>query len=176
MCDAAFLEVSLEFAREVAGTVVTQEPRPMPDPDLIDSCGGQSMIQDLFHIAGVHGGEELPGDDVAGEGVEHGGQVAPAPADDLEVGEVGLPELMHPASGIFEAVIGLNQDVGRTGNQVVGLEDPVDAGFGNEVALDPGHHQPALRRMDRGVRLRAPDRRAPRPPHPPRQHPRDERR
>ena len=40
---------------------------------------------------------------------------------------------------------------------------------------DPGHHQSALRRMDRGVRLRAPHRRAPRSPHPPRQHPRDER-
>ena len=34
----------------------------------------------------------------------------------------------------------------------------------------------ALRRMDRGVRLRTPDRRAPRPPHPSRQHPQDERR
>ena len=43
------------------------------------------------------------------------------------------------------------------------------------AGLDPGHHQSALRRMDRGVRLRAPHRRAPRPPHPPRQHPRDER-
>ena len=43
------------------------------------------------------------------------------------------------------------------------------------AGLDPGHHQSALRRMDRGVRLRAPHRRAPRSPHPPRQHPRDER-
>ena len=43
-----------------------------------------------------------------------------------------------------------------------------------ERGLDPGHHQSALRRMDRGVRLRAPHRRSPRPPHPPRQHPRDE--
>ena len=39
-----------------------------------------------------------------------------------------------------------------------------------ERGLDPGHHQSALRRMDRGVRLRAPHRRAPRSPHPPRQH------
>ena len=42
------------------------------------------------------------------------------------------------------------------------------------LGLDPGHHQSALRRMDRGVRLRAAYRRSPRPPHPPRQHPRDE--
>ena len=44
------------------------------------------------------------------------------------------------------------------------------------AGLDPGHHQPAIRRMDRGARLRTPDRRATRPPHPSRQHPRDERR
>jgi hypothetical protein len=31
---------------------------------------------------------QLPGQDVAREVVEHGGQVEPAPADDLEVGEV----------------------------------------------------------------------------------------
>ena len=36
--------------------------------------------------------------------------------------------------------------------------------------------QPAVRRVDRGVRLRAPHRGAARPPHPPRPHSRDERR
>ena len=36
--------------------------------------------------------------------------------------------------------------------------------------------QPAVRRVDRGVRRRAPRRGAARPPHPPRPHPRDERR
>ena len=38
------------------------------------------------------------------------------------------------------------------------------------------HQQPAVRRMDRGVRLRASHRRPARPADPPRQHPRDERR
>jgi DNA replication protein DnaC len=38
------------------------------------------------------------------------------------------------------------------------------------------HQQPALRRMDRGLRLRASHRRPARPADPPRQHPRDERR
>jgi DNA replication protein DnaC len=40
----------------------------------------------------------------------------------------------------------------------------------------PDHQQPAVRRMDRGLRHRTPRRRPPRPPDPPRQHPRDERR
>ena len=41
--------------------------------------------------------QELPGDDVAGEVVKDRGQVEPAPTDDLEVGEVGLPELVGRA-------------------------------------------------------------------------------
>ena len=42
--------------------------------------------------------------------------------------------------------------------------------------LHPDHQQPAVRRMDRDLRLRAPHRRAARPADPPRHHPRDERR
>jgi len=42
--------------------------------------------QDPVHLTG-HGREQLPGDDVAREVVEHRRQVGPAPADDLEVGE-----------------------------------------------------------------------------------------
>ena len=42
--------------------------------------------------------------------------------------------------------------------------------------LDHRHQQPAVRRVDLRVRLRAADRRAARPAHPPRPHPRDERR
>ena len=42
--------------------------------------------------------------------------------------------------------------------------------------LNPGHQQSAIRRVDRGVRLRAPDRGAARPPHPPCPYPGNERR
>ena len=42
--------------------------------------------------------------------------------------------------------------------------------------LNHADQQPALRRMDRGPRLRAAHRRPARPPHPPRPHPGDERR
>ena len=45
-----------------------------------------------------------------------------------------------------------------------------------ERGLRPGHHQPALRRVDRRLRLRAAHRRAAGPPHPSRPHPGDERR
>ena len=45
-----------------------------------------------------------------------------------------------------------------------------------EPGLHPGHHQPALRRMDRSLRVGKADRGAAGPSHPPRPHPGDERR
>ena len=42
--------------------------------------------------------------------------------------------------------------------------------------VGPGHHQPALRRVDRGLRLREAHRSPPGPPHSPCSHPGDERR
>ena len=41
-----------------------------------------------------HRGAELPGDNEAREVVQHGGEIVPAPRD-LEVGEIGLPELVR---------------------------------------------------------------------------------
>ena len=51
-----------------------------------------------------------------------------------------------------------------------GLQPALRAGF------HPGHHQLAIRRMDRGLRLGAEDRGAGGPAHPSRPHPGDERR
>ena len=58
----------------------------------------------------------------------------------------------------------------RRGTPLRGLQPALRAG------LHPGHHQPALRRMDRGIWLRTIDWSAAGPAHPPRPHPRDERR
>ena len=58
----------------------------------------------------------------------------------------------------------------RRGTPLRGLQPALRAG------LRPGHHQPPLRRMDRGLRLRKAHRSAAGPPHPPRPHPGDERR
>ena len=64
----------------------------------------------------------------------------------------------------------------RTMMIAAGHEDGNDAGH---LRHDPGFKlalEPAFRRMDRGLRLRAPHRRHPRPADPPRPHSRDERR
>jgi hypothetical protein len=65
-------------------------------------------------IASLHVGAELPGDDVAAVVVEDRGEVEPAPADDLQVGEIGLPKLVPGG----ELIGGLYHHEGRTGDQV----------------------------------------------------------
>jgi len=55
-----------------------------------------------------------------------------------EVGEVGLPHLVRPAGPGVELIGGLDHEVGRAGDQVVGLEQPVNRGFRHEVALFVG--------------------------------------
>src|SRR3546814_10646445 len=59
---------------------------------------------------------------MAREVVEHGREVHPAPPDDLEVGEVGLPHLVRAGSLGVELIGGLYHDIGRTGVQIVRLE------------------------------------------------------
>jgi hypothetical protein len=66
----------------------------MCDRDLVEPRSRQRQIERGGDIVAAHRGAELPGDDVAGEVVEHGREIIPAPAGDLQVGEVGLPELV----------------------------------------------------------------------------------
>src|SRR5215469_9004219 len=43
--------------------------------------------------AAVFGGVQLPSDDVTREVVKDGRKIEPAPTDDLQIGEIGLPKL-----------------------------------------------------------------------------------
>ena len=88
--------------------------------------GRQGELQRVGDVAGAHGGAELPGDDEAGVVVEDRREIEPAPADDLEVGEVGLPELVRRRGLLRERVGGLHHDEGGAGDQVVRLEQAVD--------------------------------------------------
>jgi hypothetical protein len=106
-------------------------------------------VQRVGDVLGPHVGAQLPGDDVAREVVEHGRQIHPAPADDLEVGEVGLPHLVRPRGLGVELIGGLDHDEGRAGDQVMGLEQAINRGFRHEVALLVGeaHRQFAGRQL-----------------------------
>ena len=77
-------------------------------------------------VGGTHGRTQLPGDDETREVIEDGGEIEPSPTDDLEVGEVRLPELVRRCCLVFELVCRLDDDEGWAGDQVVCLEQPID--------------------------------------------------
>ena len=53
---------------------------------------------------GSHVRAKLPRDDVTAVIVEDRAEIEPAPADDLEIGEVGLPKLVDGRRLVFELV------------------------------------------------------------------------
>jgi len=129
------LDILRQFARDVAGAVVAEQPGLVQHRGAVAAGGCQGEVQRVGHVLGAHVGAQLPGDDVAREVVEHGRQVHPAPPDDLEVGKVGLPHLVRSGGFGVELVGRLDHNIGRAGDQVMGLEQPVNRGLGHEVAL-----------------------------------------
>ena len=77
----------------------------------------------------------LPGDHIAREVIQNGGQIHPAPTNDLQVSKVRLPHLIHGRGLIFKLTGGRHDNEGRTGDQVMRLQKPVDRAFGYEVAV-----------------------------------------
>ena len=76
------------------------------------------------------------------------------------------PETTFPPQPADHRRVGIRPPVPhRGGTPLRGLQPALRAG------LHPGDHQPALRRVDRGLRVGEADRRAAGPPHPPRPHP-----
>ena len=103
MVHALALEPFGQIAGDVAGAVVGEQPRLVPDLGAVAARCGERQLQRVGDIAGPHVGAELPGDHVAAEVVQGEPmerqwserhwrtlrQYQP-PADDLQVGEVGL--------------------------------------------------------------------------------------
>ena len=93
----------------------------MRDISLIAARRLQSKLQRLGHIAGLHRRTPLPGNHIAGEIIQNGGQIHPTPTDDLQVREVRLPHLIYSRGLVFELTGGLHDNEGRAGNQVMRL-------------------------------------------------------
>jgi hypothetical protein len=55
---------------------------------------------------------DLPGHDEAREVVQDGREIIPAPTCDLEIGEVGLPELVRRGRLVPELIRRLDDDIG----------------------------------------------------------------
>ena len=74
--------------------------------------------------------------------------MVPAPTNDLQVGEVRLPKLVGRGGLVAERVGGLDDDIGRAGDQILSLEQPVDSGFRDEVAPLVGEAHRQLTRAE----------------------------
>ena len=83
--DLALLEPSLQLCRDVARAVVAEEPRPVPDTDVLQSRRIKRVLQCARNILRTHRPAQPPGDDIAREVVHHRREVVPAPAGDLDV-------------------------------------------------------------------------------------------
>ena len=91
----------------------------MNDDHLIEPGRRQRQIECGGDILRLHRGAELPGDIEAREVVEHGGEIVPAPPRDLEIGEVGLPELAGRRGLVLERLSRFDDDVGGAGDEIV---------------------------------------------------------
>ena len=135
MAHAVGIDPFGEFSCDVRRPVVAEQFWLVQHPGAVAGRSRESQLQRVGDVLGAHGRAQLPCDDVAGEVVEHGRQVDPAPADDLEVGEVCLLHLVWPRCLVPELAGGLDDDEGRAGDEVMGLEQAIDGGFGHEAAL-----------------------------------------
>ena len=95
----------------------------------------QRHFKRICDISRLHRGTELPADDVTREVIQNGRQIHPAPANDLEVGELGLPQLVYRRRFISELAGCLHHDKGRTGDQVIGFKQAIHRAFRDKIAL-----------------------------------------
>src|SRR5215218_8895502 len=95
---------SARLAEMYEGPLSRQQARTMNHPCAVEPGSLQSHIQRFRDVSDLHGGAELPGDDVAREVVQDGTEIEPAPADHFEIGEVGLPKLVWRCGLVGELV------------------------------------------------------------------------
>ena len=76
---------------DVRSAIVGKQTGFVSDLGVMTARGLQGKLQCLRHIIGCHRGAQFPSYDVTREVIQDGRQIKPAPANDLEIGEIGLP-------------------------------------------------------------------------------------
>src|SRR3974390_3369173 len=87
------LEPIGKLCGDIGWPVIAEQTRTLIDWKAVEAGCLQRHVQRCGHVRCRHGWAELPGHNIAREVVGHGGEVVPAPAGNLQVCEVGLPEL-----------------------------------------------------------------------------------
>ena len=129
----------------------------MHHANLVDPGLGPGQVQRLHHVGGLHRRPQHPGDDVACVIIQYRRQVVPAPAHDLQVGKVRLPKLVGPSRWMPKRFRRRQHDEGWTRNQVIRLEDAIDARFREKVALLARQPPCQFPRRSLGIRQRGVD-------------------
>jgi len=80
--------------RDEPRPVIREQSRALAQRHIAAARGGHGQFQRLTNIARRHASAKPPGDDVAGEVIQHRAEIKPPPADDLEIGEIRLPNLI----------------------------------------------------------------------------------
>ena len=116
-----------QFVGDIAGAVIAVQPGLVQDLGAIAAGSRERKVQRVGDVLGPHVGAQLPGDDIARIVIEHRRKIHPAPPDDLEVGKVGklsqISAHLVRAHGLgMELVGGLDHDIGRAGDQIMGFQ------------------------------------------------------
>ncbi len=125
MIHALLVEPISQFARDVAGSVVRQQAGFVANGNLITARSLKGQFQRVGDITSSHRRTQLPGDNISREVVQNGGEVIPAPANDLDVGKVCLPHLVDGGGLVAELMGSLEDNEGRTGDQIMSLEQAI---------------------------------------------------
>ena len=132
---ALVLQPFSQLSRDVARSVVAEQPWFVNDVHLITTGRLQGQVQRVGHVFSPHVRAELPRDDVTAVVVQDRAEIEPAPTQYLDVGEVGLPKLIDRSCFIFELTGCLYDDEGRAGDQIMGLQHAVHCRFRYKVPL-----------------------------------------
>jgi len=134
--DVPALQVILQILGKVARSVVGKQAGTEKHIHPAHPGLSQGDLERLLQIRRVHGGRELPGQDATGVIIQDRGQVVPTPAHDLEVGEVCLPEFVHPLGGMIELVLGRHHSKCRALHQIASSRCPSGKPFRMRYKLD----------------------------------------
>lgn len=93
-----------QLTRGSTRTIIAEQARLVQDRRLIAARGLHRQVKRVGHVAGFHCCAKLPCDNVSAVVAQDRREVEPAPADDLQVGEVGLPELVRSRGHVLELV------------------------------------------------------------------------
>ena len=92
----------------------------MDDPHSVPPGLGSGKVERVSDVRRLHRRPPRPRHEVARVLVEPGGQGVPAPPDDLQVCEVGVPQLVGPVRRMSKRLGRREYHIRRTGDEILG--------------------------------------------------------